>query len=287
MRTTIPELKLCGFIITLILTVLPLNGQQDSTALKQHSPDSAGTVHSLFSGAAVGYNMMYMGSSISGDKPYYSGGLTYGFRNELYFSAYTYHLNTFDPVISFSTFSLVYAHTFNTWFDISLSASRYQVNKDLTDTLFTSFFYGDLTLGFDWRILYTKLSAGALFAESNGFYLQIKNSRYFETPSFLKNNAYFSFDPGVNLLFGTLTETSEGMVVRPPYSSGRQGGGSSSTSTNTSFSLLEIDFGLPISFNIGKFTIDAEPGYALPVYKDAPPETKGFVFSLSVFFRIL
>lgn len=271
------------------MAVMPLSGQQDSTASQQavsvSGENDETSIHSLYAGTGLGYNMIYMGSSISGDKPYYMGGLIYGFKGELFASAYTFHLNTFEPFISFSTFSLVYAHTFNSWFDISLSASRYQVNKSLSDTLFTNFFYSDLTLGFDWKILYTKLSAGGLFAESSGFYLQFRNSRYFETPEFLKGKAYFSFDPNINLLFGTLNETSDGMVLNTPFSSGKRGGGGTQQTTTT-FSLLEIDFTLPISLNIGKFSLDAEPGYTLPVYKDAPPESGGFVFSLGVLFRI-
>ncbi|MBN1109094.1 MAG: hypothetical protein JXR66_11510 [Bacteroidales bacterium] len=276
-------------MITLILTGLPLMGQQDSTVLKQHSADSADSgpdsPHSLYAGAGSGYNMIYMGSSISGDKPYFYEGLTYGFKNEFFLSLYNFNLAAFDPFVSFVTFSALYTHTFNTWFDISLGVSRYQVNTSLKDTLFTNFFYSDLTLGLDWKILYTKLSAGTLLSESAGFYFQLRNSRYFETAEFFKGKAYFSFDPNVNLLFGTLTETSEGMVVKPPFSSGRQGGGSSQETTSR-FSLMEIDFSVPVSFNIGRFTLDADPGYALPVYKDAPPETKGFVFTLSLIFKI-
>lgn len=289
MKSGIQKIFIPAMMVMMSLTGLPLSGQKDSTVTRPSESIAENEeeipAHSLYAGAGSGYNMIYMGSSISGDRPHYSGGLIYGFRGEFYASAYTFHLNTFEPVISFSAFSLVYAHTFNKWFDISLSASRYQVNRELSDTLFSSFFYSDLTMGFDWKILYSKLSAGALFAESNGLYFQLRNSRYFETPEIFNGKAFFSFDPYVNLLFGTLTETSDGMVVKPPFSSGRQGGGGSG-GTESRFSLMEMDLGLPVSFNIGKFTVDTEIGYIFPLYKDAPSESGGFVFTLGIFFRI-
>lgn len=280
------------FLLTgtfIFISTLVISAQTD---LKPDSvPDAnAGTTeskHSLFASAGLGYNMVYMGTSLSQDKPYYSGGLIYGFNNDLFASASTFHLDAYDPFLAFSTFSLIYNHTFNSWFDIALSASRYQVNKTLTDTLFSSFFYVDAALGFDWKILYTKISAGTILSESSSLYIQLRNSRYFETPSFMNGKAYFSFDPYVNMLFGTLTETKDGStVVTPPFRGGKKGGGNSAETT-TKFSLMEIDLGIPISFNIGRFTIDAEPGYLIPLYSDAASGSDGFLFTMGIYFKIL
>lgn len=274
-------------IIVMVFSLpLSLYGQQNTKpVLDTVAP--AKSKHSLYSMAGTGYNMIYMGTSLSLDKPYYSAGLIYGFNNELFVSASGFNLAAYDPFISFSNWSLSYSHAFNSWFDISASASRYQVNKTLSDILFSSFFYGDLTLGFDWKILYTKISVGELFSESNGTYFQLRNSRYFITSEFGNKDAWFSFDPYVNMLFGTLTETNDGsVVVTPPFGKGGSGGGGSSETT-TRFSLMEVDMALPVSFNIGKFTIDAEPGYVFPLYTDpSNPDTSGFVFTFGLIFRI-
>jgi|WetSurMetagenome_2_1015567.scaffolds.fasta_scaffold00021_47 hypothetical protein len=284
--------KSISALITIILAFITLELSAHENQEPGAIPDSV-TVkakeskHSLYANAGLGYNMLYMGTSLSQDKPYFSGGVIYGFREELFLSVSGYHLNAYDAGVAFSTYSLIYSHTFNSWFDISLSASRYQVNKNLTDTLFTSFYYGDITLGFDWNLLYTKISAGGLFSESSAAYFQLRNSRFFKTSDFINGKAYLSFDPYVNLLFGVLTETSDGTVVSPPFHKGKSGGGSSST-TSTKFSLIEVDLGIPISFNIGKFTIDAEPGYAYPLYTDTSSgNTSGFTFNIGLYFRIL
>jgi hypothetical protein len=63
------------------------------------------------------------------------------------------------------------------------------------------------------------------------------------------------------------------------------------TTTNTSFSkdfgLMEIDFGLPVTFNSDRISIEAEISYVLPLHYDSHfPGPKGFVFIISGFFRI-
>jgi hypothetical protein len=200
--------------------------------------------------------------------------------------------------------SISYSHVFNNWFDIATGVYRYQVDPSLTDTLFPSFTYSDLTLGFDWNLIYSKISAGGLFSESNQVYFQLRNSRYFQTPEIFKGRANISFDPYVNLLFGTLTEvvsntdTAYYYSVASPYRKWRKGGMGTGTGTgipytSTSYSyenrfgLLEIDFGLPLALNTDFMTIEAEPSYVIPLYDDTHyPGAKGFIFSLSMFFRI-
>jgi len=290
--------------------------------------------HSLYTGAGYGSNMIYLGSTISQDQPYGYGNITYGFHNKLFASVSAVNLSKFEPLASFYIGGLSFSHVFNSWFDISAGFYRYQVDKTLTDTLFNSFSYGDVTLGIDWKLIYTKISYGSIISKDLQGYLQINNSRYFQTPDFFRNKANISFDPYVNLLFGTLLTseilngTSEITTVQQyvtPWSSGSSGSGygsggsnghgstsgsgqgsstgtgASTTTTGTTtttvptttlsfknnFDLIEIEFGLPVSFNTDFMTIEAEPSYIMPAYSDtyfAGP--KGFVFTLSCFLKI-
>ncbi len=287
----------------IILSVFPeiSSAQDGSVAVSKNKvnaiPDKKGSPHSLYAGLGYGSNMIYMGSNVSQDKPFYSGSLTYGFNNEFFASASVKHLSAFDEFAAFSAFSVGYSHDFNSWFDMSLGLSRYQVNSALTDTLFSSFFYSYLTLGFDWKILYTTVSAGGLFSGSNSAYMSIKNSRFIKTPDFSDGNAYFYFNPYVNLLFGTLTKTvtSEGTTigVSEPFSpkkisgGGGNGSGTTTSTTTTFFSLMEVDLGLPAGFNIGKLSVEAEPGYVMPTYSDSDFQSpKGFTFLINIIYRI-
>lgn len=253
--------------------------------------------HALYAGGGYGSNMIYLGSTISQDHPYGYGSLSYGFKNELYATVSAVHLSGLDPFMAFYIGSLSYSHAFNKWFDISAGLYRYQVDPSLTDTLFPGFTYGEVTLGFDWKLLYTKISAGGLFSEASQSFYQVRNSRYVQTPDFFKGRANISFDPYINLLFGTLTEvesnteTTYYYSVSSPYRKWRNAGQGSTTSTTYSyfdkFGLLEIDFGLPVAFNTNRMTIEAEPSYVIPFYDDTYyPGSKGFIFSLSIFFRI-
>ncbi len=247
-------------------------------------------IHSLYAGTGFGSNMVYLGTTISNDNPFGYASVSYGFRDHLYLSATGYTLSGFTPFLAYYSLGLNFNHTFNSWFDIGLSLSRYNVAESLEDTLFSSFTYADATLGFDWRILYTQISTGGLFAEDAWFYLQARNSRYFETPSFAGDKAFFSFDPYVNLLFGTIytIETAEDTASSSPGHSGwHKPPKDSATSYSERFGLVEMDFGLPIAFSYDFFTFEVEPGYVLPFYSDTKTAgAEGFLILVSAFFRI-
>jgi len=294
-------------IISILLTLIPLSALpqekfSSSTVLPDTLPlKTTVSPHAFYAGLGFGNNMV-LGSTYSQDQPFYYGSLIYGYNNEFFFFFSTFHLSAFDPFLAYHTFSANYCHVFNSWFDISTGISRYQVSGDLTDTLFNSFLYGDFTLGIDWKLLYSKLSVGVLFAETTNAYFQMRNSRYFQTPDFFNGKAFISFDPYASLLFGSLTETitSEGTTIgitSPIHTSGSgktttggagsSGGSSSTTKTSTFFGLMEVDLGLPVGFNIGKLTVEAEPGYVVPIYTVADlPSPKGFVFMLTCSFKI-
>lgn len=248
--------------------------------------------HSFYAGGGYGSNLIYLGSTISQNQPYGYTALTYGYKNQLYFTVSAVHLQERDPFVAFSSGSINYSHVFNSWLDISSSVSGYLVAPSLSDTLFGNFLYGDLTLGIDWRLLYTKISAGGLVMDGVNPYLQVRNSRFFKTPEFSKKDIFFTFDPYLNLLLGTLTraETTTGTIINisPPYRKGGKNGQSSSTTEYTKlFSIMELDFGIPVAFNSGHLTIEAEPGYIIPLYDDFEyPGLKRFVFTLSAYFRI-
>jgi len=287
----------CLKFLSLTLVIFPLvsSAQVDSLAVndgsvaiksvKEESP------HSLY--AAIGWanNMNYLGAALSADKPMFSGSLTYVFKEEFFASLSGNHLAAFDPMVAFSTLSLSYTHDINAWFDVSAGLSRYQVNSELTDTLFNNFFYGSLALGLDWKILYTNISLGGIFSQSTGAFLQVRNSRYFETPAFLKGKTYISFDPYVNLIMGALTKTvsadGTSIGVSSPFRDSKLSGQGSGISTSSFFGIMEVDFGVPVGFNSGDLTVEVEPGYILVAYSDADIQSpKGFTLFLNIYYRI-
>ena len=248
-------------------------------------------VHAFYAGAGYGSNLVYLGTTMSQDHAFGYTSLSYGLKDELYLTATGYTISGFSPFLAFYSLGLSFNHAFNSWFDISTGLSRYGVAGSLRDTLFGNFTYADATLGLDWRILYSKISLGGLFSDGGQFYLQTRHSRYFETPSFANEKAFFSFDPYVNILFGKMIsiETTEGTTttVSPGYRPWRNRGSGSSTTYTESFGLMEIDFGLPVAFSYDFFTLEIEPGYIIPFYSETGTSgMQGFLFMASVFFRI-
>jgi len=284
-------------LLGMLISMIPFNiiAQSGTTTIEADSTDAVeipvASRHSLFTGLGYGSNMIWLGSTISQNQPFGYGALTYGFNNELYVTLSAVHLSQTDPFLAFYTGSINYNHVFNNWFDISAGLYRYEVVPSLSDTLFGSFTYADFTMGFDWKLIYTKVSVGGLMSYDNQLYIQIRNSRYFQTPDFFKGKANISFDPYVNLLMGTYTqaETTTGapVVIFPPYRKWRTDSQSTTTTYSHRFGIIDVDLGLPVALNTDRMSVEAEAGYVFPVFKGSEyPRPEGFIFLLSAYFRI-
>jgi len=275
-------------IVALTLMLLPLHafGQTDTTENKEDRK------HSLYAGLNYGNNLIYLGSTISGNLPYYSPSLTYGLKNKFFISASASHVSETSPYIAFYSLSASYTQTVNSWFDYSASASYFKTAESLQETLFRNFGLFNFTAGFDWKLLYTKLSLSGVLSETNGGYVQVRNSRYFQTGLFFREKAFISFDPNFSFLFGQLVdvETTTGTSKfgnAPPFGQLKKNPGSSTTEYSYSFGMLDTEFSLPVTLNFTKFSLEAEALYILPVYSN-PEYTspEGFTFNITALFKI-
>jgi len=249
-------------------------------------------IHSLYTGIGAGSNLIYLGTSISNNKPFYSASATYGYRNSLFVSASASHLNETTPFLAFYNLAMNYSHTFNSWFDLSSDIAGYKTAEPLQDSLFSDFAYVNLTTGFDWKLLYTRISFSGIISEENGFFLQVSNSRYFETPEFFKGKALVSFNPDIDILFGNLIsiETASGSNRygnAPPFSHSRKKPANSADTVNEKFGLIDFMFSIPVTFSYGRFSIEAEASYLLPVNSNPYYiDMKGFTFYLNALIKI-
>jgi hypothetical protein len=254
--------------------------------------DSSLHIHSLYAGVGSGSNMIYLGSTISHDQPFYATAITYGYKSSFYASASASHINGVNPYIAFYSLSLNYSHVFNSWFDISSSITGYKTPESLQEKLFSDFAFINLTTGFDWKLIYTKLSFGGLISDDKRGYLQVRNSRYFETPEFFKGKGQISFDPNINILFCQLIkiETITGVTKlgsSPPFRHFKKNPISTTESFSYKFGLMDLEFSIPVTFKYNNFSIEAEPSYILPAFSNPEyPAPEGFTFFLNVYFRI-
>lgn len=271
--------------------------QSDTLAKTTKNPapenDSTYKVHSLYAAIGSGSNMIFLGSTISRDQPFYSTAVTYGYKNSFYASASASHISGVNPYMAYYSLSLNYNHVFNSWFDIASSVSGYKTAESLQEDLFSDFAFINLTTGFDWKLLYTKLSLGELISYDYREYIQVRNSRYFATPEFFNGKGQISFDPNINILFGDIIkiETTTGITrygSAIPFHHYRNIPNSTIESYSYKFGLMDYEFSLPVTFSYNNFSIEAEPSYILPSYSNSDyPPPEGFTFFLNVYFRIL
>jgi hypothetical protein len=252
-----------------------LSGQADTTkTAKTENSKKADTVikdHTLFATAGYGSNMIFLGATISQNQPFYATGLVYGFKNSFYLSASATHIQGLDPFVAYYNAAVYYKHTFNSWFDISADVSGYKTAPSLEQTLFDEFIFANFTSGFDWKILYTRLSAGALFSSKTSGFIQLSNSRYFQTPEFFKGKSYVSFNPEINMLFGDViymktTSGASTLSYSTPFHHKRRDPPPPVISYTEKFGPMNFEFSLPVTFNYSKLSIEANPCYILPAY---------------------
>lgn len=248
--------------------------------------------HSLYASAGYGSNMVYLGSTISNNLPFYSAAISYGFRNSLYISASASHIAENESLVAFSSLSANYSHTFNSWFDISADVAGYATHKNLQDSLFSNFGFLGLTAGFDWKILYTRVSVDGIVSEGLKGYMQISNSRYFQILRFLRGDAFVSLNPDFSILSGEIIkiETITGVKkygLSPPFRHFKKNPVIPTDTYKSQFGLIDFELSLPITLSFKTFSIEAEPFYILPAYKNSEyPAPEGFSFYLSVFVKI-
>jgi hypothetical protein len=250
---------------------------------------------SLYGGAGWGNNLIYLGSTISQNLPYYSASLTLGLNNGLNISASSSHIDKTSPFLAFYSASVRYAHTVNSWFDYSAELSGFKTPQSLQQSLFSDFALLNLTAGFDWKLLYTKVTVSDMYSDENSGYIQIINSHYFQTSPVFKDKAFVSFDPKIDLLFGRLVKINSNTGVTkygnaPPFVRLKKKHNTTGITYTYSyvFGMMDTELSLPVALNFSKLLIEAEPSYIFPAYSNTDyPSPKGFSITLTAYFRIL
>jgi hypothetical protein len=288
--------KVLILLSVLLVSVMNIYGQADSTrTVKTDSSVSASATagkHTLFATAGFGSNMLFLGSSMSSGNPFYSGGLVYGYRSSLYLSAGATHISGTTPFLAYYSAGLDYKHTFNSWLDISANMSGYTMSRSASSTLFNDFGYASFTAGFDWRILYTKVTGAVLYSGQAKGYLQISNSRYFQSPYFMKGKAFVSFYPEINLLMGEIvtadtTTVSGSRTYVPPFMRIRRDRLPPQVTYSSRFGPVFFEFSAPVSFSYGRMSLEATPCYLLPAFRsNVMKAPEGFTFFMTATFRI-
>lgn len=253
----------------------------DTTEYKQKT-------HQLFAGTGYGSNLIYYGTSVSGNQPYFSGELLYSWKGGIWAGAGFFHLPGEQPFISFLDLSTGYTHIFNKVFDAGASISQFHGSQTLENTLYSDYTYLSGNLGIDWFVLYTSMSPGWLLAEDNSFYFLVKNSHYIRTGNLGNKLSYLSFNPGFSFMFGSYAWMSQ--VPRTGAGFGPGFGNPINpiqTEIREDFRLLDMQLSIPVAFYSGHFSLEAEPAYFINFIKDENGDTsRRFFFTLGIYYKI-
>jgi hypothetical protein len=294
------ERKYSGFLTFTVLIILLLTTYTQAGTILECTQDTANQTipaqvasskHSFFLGTGYGSNLLFAGSSISANKGFLSADILYSFMGNLWVSGMAYNIPGIDVNIPMYDLSAGYNHTFNDWFDASLSLSGYLTHKGVREELYNSFGYLRMALGVDWMLLYTRLSAGKILEENSGVYINIRNSRYMRTAKFGASGNYISFDPSLNFLIGNYSQLQTITTPQRPGGGIRPGRPGNDQDVNyeivDSYKVMQAELSLPISFYFYDFIFDAEPIYLIPVLKDENYiSPKGFHFFFNITYRL-
>jgi hypothetical protein len=156
------ERKYSGFLTFTVLIILLLTTYTQAGTILECTQDTANQTipaqvasskHSFFLGTGYGSNLLFAGSSISANKGFLSADILYSFMGNLWVSGMAYNIPGIDVNIPMYDLSAGYNHTFNDWFDASLSLSGYLTHKGVREELYNSFGYLRMALGVDWMLL--------------------------------------------------------------------------------------------------------------------------------------
>lgn len=279
----------------LINSLIPLFLLGTLTGFSQSEPrpdslDSKTKDHQFFTGAGYGSDLIYYGTSVSGNQPFFSAEMLYAWDKGIWASAGLFHLTEKDPFFSFVDLSAGYSYVFNKVFDAGLSLSQYHGGESIDTTFFSDYTFLGANLGIDWLILYTTIMPGWMLAEENSFYLLVDNTHFFKTPALGKKGSYFTFNPGVSLLFGNYAWLrhfrGQGNGGQGPGYGGNNEGFSTPL-VEEDFRLLDMQLSLPVEYFFGRLSVEFEPAYFINFISNQNGDKEGrFFFTLGLYYKI-
>lgn len=226
-------------------------------------PDTTDAPHRQFAASLTyGSNSAYFGRTQATAFPYLATGLSYTSKGGLFAAASVYNLLNTPVAFDETDVSVGWAGDLSKTLDASVSYSRFVfaagselVKSSVNNSL-------DAYVGQDWGPFYSRLSGAVLFSRSVGSadgFLTLENSRYVEVPHVFRAVDYFSVEPTVSLSAGTQSFVEASL-------SKRHGG---RARAGRSFSVVDYEFALPLTYTLGKVAVEAGWRYVIPVHLPA------------------
>jgi hypothetical protein len=227
---------------------------------------------SLTLAAIYGSNANYYGQTAEQRLPYLLTNASYRFKKGIYLSAGAYKLTNAgeSSAVSELDLSAGYEVDFNKNFSGSFGYTRsvFAKNSPLLQAANENNLSASLT--YDWKILKTNISSFYAFGTQRDVFISLNNSRSFDMGSLFSENDYISFEPGFEIVGGTLQYLEEYIVryerqVQIPGAPRVPNNGENqyaiSTRSATTFDMLSYSMNLLLGYNRSNYLI--ETGYQL------------------------
>lgn len=274
-------MRFCIFFIISVAFGLPAwshNPKADSVVMENNT-------HGLVLGGSYGSNLRFSGIKLLENQSYLSTDLTYAYKNLITANVALYHLPGIQPAVAFYDFSLGISHTFNSWFDASLTLSRYNTAEQLKETFFDNSNYFSVAAGVDWLLLYSNVAYSTMLSSDSRHYLKIANSHYFQISQLWDGNGQLWIDPSFNFILSNYDEGKTALVKgnKPPQG----GGGVPVVEYSKVFGLSELELSLPMALDFKNTTLEVNPYYSFVVKKDAIfPSSSGFCLLVNLYIKL-
>ena len=241
-------------------SLLAAPGRAGAAPLPPPDTDTTDAPHRQFTAAlSYGSNSAYFGRTQATAFPYLATDLTYTTKGGLYASVGLYNLLNTPLLVDETDLSVGWNHDLSKTLDASLSYSRFffPTSSELVKSSVNNAF--DAGLGQDWGAFYSRLSATYLFGNAAGkgdAFLVLEASRSFETKRGFGANDYFSVEPMLSAAAGTQSFAETSVAKRR---------GAKTVRTTRRFGIVDYEFGLPLTYTVGKLAVSAGWRYVVPV----------------------
>ncbi|PVY41681.1 hypothetical protein C8E01_10452 [Pontibacter virosus] len=228
--------------------------------------------------ATLGNRMSFLGRTSAAKTPFVFTDLTYKTKQGLWLAAATYQVFGSGSTID----------------QAELAAGvDFTVAKKVTNSLnYTKFFFASDSVlvnastsnmlsassSLDWQYVYSSLTYGYIFGQSNDHLLILSNSRCMPLTALLPSIKGLYIEPKVSIAAGTQHfATTYSQTVNNPVKGGAGpgkkppiGGGGTTTKTTTTTSstglqIMNYEFNLALLYLRGRFTFEPYARYAVPV----------------------
>ena len=240
--------------------------------------------------AIYGNNANYYGQTAQDRLPYVLTNASYRLKNGIYFSAGSYKLINFEgPAISELDFSAGYEVDFSKRLNASFGYTRsfYAKNSPLLQAANENTISAGLS--YDLKVFKTALNNYYSFGKQQDVFMSFEASKVLNLGSLFNNKDFISFEPGIEIVGGTLHYLEEYNVERQRRFPGAL---PPSPPLNTmirnvgSFGMLSYNTNLLLGYNRSNYLLEA--GWTISALakniSDSKQRTRSF-FNLSFYYQ--